>query len=252
MNEGSGLIPNIYTHCDTWCERCLHTSRCRSFQIQQEAGLSDPAATEGDIVQQLTTALNLTKQYIDRLAQLQDPAGVPTPNSTQVQFLEERPVRNPQAQPYRVTILANEYLIQTGHWLNTEKKLLELAGQQQLREVQLGLRTEQEAMSILYALKDAWEMIRWYRTLIPVKIQSALRAFTEPKNDPHFALYYLGKAKLVLVSIDRSLLAWETIIRNFPDKADDLLDLMALLSRMRREMEVLFPEARAFQRPGLD
>lgn len=29
-------------------------------------------------------------------------------------------------------------------------------------------------------------------------------------------------------------------------------DMMVMLSRMRREMDMLFPEARAFQRPGLD
>lgn len=252
MNEKAGLISNIYTHCDTWCERCLFTSRCRSFQIQLEAGLINPASAGGDIVQQLTTALTLTKQYIARLAQSHEPTGPQAPDSTQAQFLEENPVYNPQTQPYPVTVLAHEYLKLTGYWLKTENKLLEITGQQQRRDVQLGLRTEVEAMAILHALKDAWEMIRWYRTLIPVKIQAALRALTEPTNDPHFTLYYLGKAKLVLVSIDRSMMAWETIIRHFPEKADDLFDLMALLSRMRREMETLFPEARAFKRPGLD
>ncbi|MBC3783675.1 hypothetical protein [Spirosoma utsteinense] len=204
------------------------------------------------MAQQLTAALNLTKQYIDRLAQSQEPTGAQAPDNAQAQLLEEIPVRSSQPQPDPVLILANEYLKQTGLWLKAEKQLLGRAGRQQLLEVRLGLRTELEVMPILYALKDAWEMIRWYRTLIPVKTQAALRSLTEPTNDPYFAVYYLGKAKLVLVSIDQSLRAWETILHHFPEKADDLLDLMAMLSRMSREMDVLFPQARAFQRPGLD
>jgi hypothetical protein len=56
----------------------------------------------------------------------------------------------------------------------------------------------------------------------------------------------------VLVSIDRSMMAWETMIEHYPEKLDDVLDLLSLLSRLRREMEAVFPEARSFKRPGLD
>ena len=62
------LIPGIYNDCDSWCERCLFTNRCRSFQIQSETGLIRPLSGEGDMVQQLTDALNLTKQYIENLS----------------------------------------------------------------------------------------------------------------------------------------------------------------------------------------
>jgi hypothetical protein len=64
--------------------------------------------------------------------------------------------------------------------------------------------------------------------------------------------YYLGKSKLVLVSIDQSMLAWQTVLQHYPEKMDDLLDRLSLLSRLRREIDGLFPQARAFKRPGLD
>jgi hypothetical protein len=252
MNQQVDIIPGIYNHCDTWCERCLFTSRCRSFQIQSEAGLIKIQNSEGDIIKQLTDALNLTKQYIDQLTQLQEPTGHDSPTHSQAQSLEEEPVRSKDAPFYPVTTLANQYLRQTGQWLKDEKQLLEQTGRQQVKEVALGLRTEEDALPILYALKDAWEMIRWYRTLIPVKIQSALRALNNPTNDALLNTYHLGKAKLVLVSIDRSLMAWQTMIEYYPEKTDDVLDLLALLSRIRRDIERLFPDARAFKRPGLD
>ena len=252
MNTQIDLIPGIYNHCDTWCERCPFTSQCRSYQIQAEAGLIRPADAGSDIVQQLTDALTLTKQYIDRLTRTQEPAGSNAPGNTQMQLLEESAVRRDAPRHHPVTELSNQYLRQTGLWLKEERHLLKQTGQQQLREVELGLRTEQEVMPMLHTLKDAWELIQWYRTLIPVKILSALRSLTDPTDDARLAAYHLGKAKLVLVSIDRSLLAWQIILQFYPEKTDDLLDLLALLSRLRREMETLFPDARAFQRPGLD
>ena len=254
MNLRGDLIPGIYNHCDTWCERCLFTNRCQSFQIQSETGLVRPVDTGGDLVQQLTDALNLTKQYIDRLARIQQPTGLDAPTDSQTQLLEESAVRHDGPPHYSVTVLANEYLKQTGACLQEEVHLLKQTGQQQGQAVELGLRTAQEVMPMLHALKDAWEMIRWYRTLIPVKIQSALRArtLTGSPDDPQPKTYYLGKAKLVLVSIDQSLLAWQTMLRHYPEKTDDLLDLLVLLSQLRQEMEMLFPEARAFQRLGLD
>lgn len=252
MNQQVDFIHGIYNHCDTWCERCLFTSRCRSFQIQSEAGLIKLQSTDGNLIQQLTDALNLTKQYIDQLGQSQDPTGTDAPTDLEAQNLEEEPVRVKHSQQYAVTALANQYLRQTGYWLKEEELLLKQTGQQQIREMALGLRTEEETMPILHALKDAWEMICWYRALIPVKIQSSLRALNSPSTDVLLNTYHLGKAKLVLVSIDRSLLAWQTLISFYPEKTDDVLDLLALLSRIRREMETLFPDARAFQRPGLD
>lgn len=253
MNIQSKLIPGIYNHCDTWCERCLFTSRCRSFQIQSETGLAKPMVAGPDLIQQLTDALNLTKQYIANLNRTNGLSGFDAPTESHIQKLESAAVaRLIGTEHQSAAELADAYLTQTGVWFDDEKGLLEQAGKQQLREVELGLRTEQEAMPVLHALKDAWEMIRWYRTLIPVKTQSALRALTDPTDDARLNTYYLGKAKLVLVSIDRSLLAWQTMLVHYPEKTDDLLDLLALLSRLRREMEVLFPDARAFQRPGLD
>lgn len=206
----------------------------------------------GNLVQQLTEALSLTKQYIENLTKAQQLTGPDTPNIEQVQVLEQKAAQREDVRDHPLAQLANEYLKQTGVWLKEEKNLLEQAGHQQLQEVELGLRTQEEAMPTLNALKDAWEMIRWYRTLIPVKTQAALRALAEPAPNPQLTFYHLGKAKLVLVSVDRSILAWQTMLQHDPEKTDDLLDLLALLSRLRREMEAVFPEARAFRRPGLD
>lgn len=250
MNE---LIPGIYNDCNSWCERCLFTNRCRSFQIQSETGLVRPIGTDGDVVQQLTAALNLTKQYIENLSSTTGQTEQAAPTGLQIDKLEEDVIAgSASGRNHPVSQWANEYLKQTGLWLTNEKSLLEKAGEEQLRQVELGVRTEEEAMPLLHALKDALEMIRWYRTLIPVKIQSVLRALTVTTENILLNTYYLGKAKLVLVSIDQSMLAWQTVLQYYPEKTDDMLDMLSLLVRLRREIEGLFPQARAFKRAGLD
>ncbi|GAA4410968.1 hypothetical protein GCM10023187_36230 [Nibrella viscosa] len=253
MNTRPDVIPGIYNYCNSWCERCLFTQRCQSYlqkKTDEDTKNADPNAS---LVQQLTEALNLTKQYLGKLQQEKESAGADEAREAERQALEiQAAFRRQQAKQHPVSMLANRYLTSTGHWLHQEKSLLEDAGRQQLQEVSLEIRSDDEALAILNSLKDACEIIRWYRTLIPVKTTSALRILTEPTTDSHLLDYYNGKAKLLLVSIDHSMAAWETVITLFPDKTDDILDMLALLYTLRREVEALFPDARAFRRPGLD
>lgn len=250
------FIPGIYNYCDTWCERCLFTARCHSFQMQQDEPVDasrDSANTGEVLVKQLTEALNLTKQYIEKLQAQGNIPIVDEPSEVEKQAMEEEAAfRRQQTKNHPITQLSHRYLRASGDWLRNEINLLEVTGEQQLRVVELGIRDYDEAVATLNALKDAWEIIKWYRTLIPVKAMSALRVLADPTTDPHLNDYYLGKAKLVLVCIDRSLSAWQTMLDSYPEKIDEALDALALLSRMRREMEELFPNARGFKRPGLD
>ena len=244
------LIPGIYNYCDSWCERCTFTTRCRSYQLQQVNDLPKPDPN-ASLIEQLTEALSITKRYIDTLNREADKFSSPTPGE-QTTLEEAALSRHQQTKDHPVATLATSYLKLTGSWLFAEKGLLEQAGKQQLHEVQLGIRTEDEAMVRLNKLSDAYDQIRWYRTLIPVKTKAALRAVDEQTNDKCVLSYYNGKAKLVLVSIDQSLTSWQTVMTYYPEATDDLLDMLSLLSQLKRQIEALFPNARAFIRPGLD
>ncbi len=244
MNVEEKIISGIHNFCNSWCERCPFTQRCHSYQLQVDSGLNRPIDPNATLVQQLTEALALTRQYLDKIR--------PTTLSvTEQSSLEQRAVSDSTSN-HPVSQLAQTYLRLTGDWLRDERGLLERAGYQQLHDVKLGIRLESEALDQLNGLKDAWETIRWYRTLIPVKTTSALRLVTEPTDNAELHYYYTGKAKLVLVSIDLSVEAWQTIMNYYPDKIDELLDILVLLSRISRSLETLFPGARAFRRPGFD
>ena len=61
-----------------------------------------------------------------------------------------------------------------------------------------------------------------------------------------------GSAKVALLGIDRSLVAWTRMRQHFPKRADNILDILVDLERLRRLTEKTFPNARAFKRPGFD
>ncbi|GAB3894528.1 hypothetical protein GCM10028803_09630 [Larkinella knui] len=248
MREDVEQIPGIYNYCDSWCERCLFTKRCQSFAVQYPDGLKQPNMDAETLVKRLMETLELTKSYVDKARQQRLlPEHQAIEQETKALALtSDRLVTN------SLPALCDDYLRQTAEWLKQEKDLLEQAGHQQVFETNLGLRTQEEAVVLLNSLKNAWEIIKWYRTLIPVKVISALQINRSPSHDANLRAYFNGKAKLVLVSVDQSLLAWHTLLENYPEKTDDVLDMLVLLGRIRRQMEESFPEARNFHRPGLD
>ena len=101
------------------------------------------------------------------------------------------------------------------------------------------------------------EVIRWYQHFIYVKLCRTIesRAGEELEIDreiKHFPEDSDGSAKIALIALDRSIGAWAGLRENLEDDADSILDLLAQLAAIRRGTEKLFPEARAFVRPGFD
>jgi hypothetical protein len=61
-----------------------------------------------------------------------------------------------------------------------------------------------------------------------------------------------GSAKVVILGIERSISAWAALLPHFPDQESRILDLLATLKRLLRQVEASFPHALAFLRPGFD
>jgi hypothetical protein len=61
-----------------------------------------------------------------------------------------------------------------------------------------------------------------------------------------------GSAKIALIAIDRSIAAWGQMRQHLPQREDNILDILVHLDRLRRKTETVFPNAKAFVRPGFD
>ena len=87
-------------------------------------------------------------------------------------------------------------------------------------------------------LVDALAVVDWDRRVIPAKLSRAQAATDKSDGD--------GSAKVALISIDRSLAAWETIHALHGDDDAASLPLLAHLDRLRTDTETRFPDARDF------
>ena len=102
-------------------------------------------------------------------------------------------------------------------------------------------------------LKDAIEIIHWYQFQIHVKIKRGLHGKLAPiEEDDDFPKDSDGSIKVALIGIDRSIAAWGKMHFIFPEKEDEILELLIQLERLRRYTEKEFQNARDFKRIGFD
>lgn len=153
-----------------------------------------------------------------------------------------------------------EYRRQADAWLkssDTDLKahamsLLDAARSPFLRE-----DVEEEARQI----GEMIEVVAWYHTFIPPKMSRAVRGLLErdledgPEEDIlresrlHDAN---GSGKVTLVAIERSIAAWLRLREVLPAHESAILNMLAMLDRMRRGIHDTLPGAEFFRRPGFD
>ncbi len=109
----------------------------------------------------------------------------------------------------------------------------------------------------LSSLSDALDIIRQYAAFISVKARRAISGMdnmhdTDTWGDPPYQSDANGSAKITVITIERSLGAWEILRKQWPEKTDEILDLLIQLSQLRKRMDQLFPDWNKFVRPGFD
>ena len=97
-------------------------------------------------------------------------------------------------------------------------------------------------------------MVHWYQYQIYVKLMRAVRGDLEERPEilDEFPKDSDGSAKVALIGIDRSIAAWGELQNRTPLHNSDVLGILLHLERLRRKVERVFPDARAFIRPGFD
>ncbi len=225
-------IDFISAYCDSWCERCGFTSRCSAFAVQAALGMcgdigealqlavGNPAAVEAAPADRGFTTNMECAEPSDR--GFNERTGQETARLARIQASSV--VRNANA----ITTLAHR-------WLASRLS----AGQLQEDEV----------------LVDALEVARWDSTLIAAKLARALSGRDRTpedgdSDDDPVQNDWNGSAKVALISIDRSLGAWEVIAQATGDPV--VAGLALALGDLRRLVEEEFPSARLFVRPGFD
>jgi len=219
-----GFIVGIFNYCDSWCQRCAFTSRCRVF--------ADMAELEARLDPQLAAIANapplpheVEPEPPKWMQELIDEMNESCRNPPSADDWEREPRVAPEQLP--VTARAKDYALGTHRWL-TPNRFPSTAGSD-----------------------EALQVIGWFSFLIGAKVNRALAAW--PDEDPCLVTSDAdGSAKVALIGIDRSHAAWLDLVERGVIPAGEAQSFIADLVWLRGALERARPGARRFVRPRFD
>jgi hypothetical protein len=217
------FLPGVYNYCDRWCEHCPVTGRCLVFAAER---LRAPASSPSRVVSETQELLQEIGDDLERMEStlaanaVTRAAAAPAPGSR---------ADTPEAAPvHPLEFLARHYAQQTAGFL-------------------LSLPSPPPSSRPPSPL----EVIAWFHVLIVTKTHRALDSHREALTEvPEMLSDALGSAKVALIGIDRSLAAWQQVA--LEDEDARIAALIEVLQALRTGIEIRFPGARRFVRPGLD
>lgn len=164
---------------------------------------------------------------------------------------QEQVRKTVKEQPYTKAALA--YAKKVDGWFKSNKGLLEDKADelQTLAVAQIpGVRPDKDALKI----HDCLEVVRWYQHQIYVKLCRAASGLIRGElEDLEYAPQDAnGSAKVAIMGIERSIASWGGLLNQFPDQEQSILELLAHLKNLLRQVDAAFPDARSFVRTGLD
>ena len=229
-------IDFISSYCDRWCERCAFTNRCSTFACTIAVGMC------GDLAAGIELAVGAPHP----------PPGAPR-ETIGAEWLPEFPNVEPSAEEmaeYRrdekarrvrldraaVNVMATAYMLRSSAWLKQHR--------------------EADAVSADPIVREALDIVAWDTYFVGAKLRRALdgrdRArHDEDECDDHPVQNdWNGSAKVALMSLERSELAWRLIGDAIADST--AFGLGDAVGNLRRIVLEEFPKAMAFVRPGFD
>ena len=242
------LVPGIYNYCDRWCERCTHTKRCLTFQMEQERTKDKPAAVcdlnNAEFWSQIAESFALAREMIEETLQRE---GITLTEEDLAAAAAQEDLDHARVKKHPCSRAAHAYIGMVDAWFgDDEAAWLDKAQElEQAAELRLPGRAPRKEFA---ELREAVEVIRFYQYFLYPKIGRALGGRLDGDEFGDAS----GSAKIALIALDRSLGAWSRLLAHFPEREAATLPLLIHLEKLRRAVEKTFPRARAFLRPGLD
>jgi hypothetical protein len=252
ITDNPNFIPGIHNYCDRWCERCTFTARCSVYAIEKAELQEDGEASPDDpsfSLDKLSDMLRLTMAMVREQAEKEGIDLDAVLEEDKDSLRQHR--RNAKEHP--CVKKAETYRKAVGAWLDRIKPALKAKGEDLETQARLDL-PDQDIEAEFMELEDALAVIQWYFIFIGVKL---VRAASHPESDDPDEIAFQeddanGCAKVALIAMDRSLVAWTQMRLHLPEEGDAILDFLVQLERLRKATEAWLPEARAFVRPGLE
>jgi len=229
-------IDFISDYCDRWCERCQFTERCSSYAVQVALEMCD-----GNFEEALELAVGAPPPRTAREARRRDRfakeiASIPPPTEQEIEaFTREEEERDERIEETPLATASERSLLLSHRWLKDHADRL--------------------AADAPPALAEALQIAQWDCVFVHAKLHRAQSGLDRARHGEDGGEHRVqndwnGSAKVALISIARSVTAWEAIAdaTHDPDAGQVVVELRAL----QREVEQAFPDAWKFRRPGFD
>lgn len=235
MIDENGLIPGIYNYCDRWCERCEFTSRCRVFAMEQERAIDVENFTSDDLVRELSNSFAEAKEMLIEAAEKWD-IDLNAIDDEEFENISKRTrafIENQEAM-----IVAKQYALDGNKLLNAKNEWLDISQfDAEMLDAELGVIYN-------YLFFIVGKLHSGFHSMLDLDGYEIPNALVDPQNDGN------GSAKIALITIERSILAWNYLLNQ--QNAARVQPMIKLLERIHALAEENFPKAREFVRPGFD
>jgi hypothetical protein len=247
-------IVGIFNYCDRWCERCLFTDRCLQYQAQCDATeAASDAEAHTQVPDHVSPAFNLAFELIARkMAEF----SIRPPSEGELAIPDpDEDAREERVRTHSLMKAAHAYSGLVGAWFDAERTALMTRADQWIARVDRG-EADDALVTEAVQVKESLQIIERDRWFITPKLARALHAREWERAYPDLAQDAVqndsnGSAKVALLSIGRSEAAWRLLAHWMNDSATAML-LAETLAQLRTRVEVEFPAARQFVRPGFD
>jgi hypothetical protein len=223
-------IRGIFNWCDRWCERCNKTENCTVYKTSTHLPSDNPDDFFKSLSLMFDATIDMMKEYCKK-----NDIDFETLKDSDIECEYDR--RKYQIRNDDSVALAKHYGNQVKQWLSSLESKNPVGMEVRLQDT---------------VLSDCLEVVQWYQYVLQVKLQRALMAQKDEAEDCLDPYDSLGNAKLLLVSIERNIGAWGYLYQKFREDEDEILEILICLQKLGKQIEHLFPDARAFIRPGLD
>lgn len=231
------IIPGIHNYCDGWCERCEFTTRCTSFAMQREMGLDleESGDPMGDALGAVASAFAEAKQMLLEKA---DEMGIDLmAEANKPEIMEGIERTRAAVESNQAVELSKRYALETRHVIDAAE---EWAGDPEADP----LIAEMLSIVQWYLFFIAAKVHRGYHGTLDIDGYDDPEEIEDPQSDAN------GSIKIALISIERSILAWEYLMNE--TNAHIIRPVIQRLEEIKSLIEAKFPHARDFIRPGFD
>ena len=256
-------IPGIYNYCNRWCERCLYTNRCMTFEMEKEIKLEiekekrrEKSMEENkDFWDQVNKTIEEAAELIDEEIPLVKNDGSyfdDWDDEDVEEAMKEHKEKHEKAENQKISKVALKYENAAHKWLEDKKDILKQDYDPDTKDFNVsypGITDEKE----LKQLTDSVDVILWYHIQIWIKTVRAYSSSYEEKENPKmfkgFPKDSDGSALVVLKGIDSSIGAWNYLNKKLIPETETIKPIIRMLLWLRMEVEKEFPKARGFVWP---